>query len=185
MEHFGRVESRSSHILARRACRRCISTRATSTARTDGSAAAETSPRTRTTPPCAISSTMPFAKFATSTSRGRYEAYAKACDDYFIIRHRNRARGVGGIFFDNLRQDWQQDFAFVRETGEAFLEVFPKIVQARVNLPWSVEQRAQQLRVRGYYAEFNLVYDRGTRFGLLTQGNPDAVLMSLPPLAAW
>ena len=126
-----------------------------------------------------------FRRVCDKYEQGRYEAYAKACDAYFTIRHRNRVRGAGGIFFDDLREDWQRDFDFVRETGEAFLEVFPKIVRARINLPWSAEQRAQQLRVRGYYAEFNLIYDRGTRFGLLTKGNPDAVLMSLPPLAAW
>ena len=126
-----------------------------------------------------------FRRVCDKYEQGRYEAYAKACDAYFMIRHRNRARGAGGIFFDGLKEDWQRDFDFVRETGEAFLEVFPKIVRARFNLPWSAEQRAQQLRVRGHYAEFNLVYDRCTRFGLLTNANPEAVLMSLPPLAAW
>ena len=126
-----------------------------------------------------------FRRVCDKYEQGRYEAYAKACDAYFTIRHRDRVRGAGGIFFDDLKQDWQRDFDFVRETGEAFLEVLPKIVQARVKLPWSAQQRAQQLRVRGYYTEFNLVYDRGTRFGLLTKGNPDAVLMSLPPIAAW
>ncbi len=126
-----------------------------------------------------------FRRVCEQHKQGRYEAYAKACDDYFTISHRNRVRGAGGIFFDNLNEDWQRDFDFVRDLGEAFLEVFPKIVRARARLPWSEAQRAQQLRVRGYYAEFNLVYDRGTRFGLLTNANPDAVLMSLPPLAAW
>ncbi len=126
-----------------------------------------------------------FRRVCDKHEQGRYKTYAKACDAYFTIRHRNRVRGAGGIFFDGLRQNWQHDFDFVREVGEAFLEVFPKIVRARFNLPWSAEQRAQQLRVRGHYAEFNLVYDRGTRFGLLTNANPEAVLMSLPPLAAW
>ena len=130
-----------------------------------------------------------FRRVCDKHEQGRYEAYRQACDAYFMIHHRNRVRGAGGIFFDDLRQtkknDWQRDFAFVRETGEAFLEVVPKIVRARMAEPWSAEQRAQQLRVRGYYAEFNLVYDRGTRFGLLTNANPEAVLMSLPPLAAW
>ncbi len=126
-----------------------------------------------------------FRRVCDKYEQGRYEAYAAACDAYFMIHHRNRVRGAGGIFFDDLRKNWQHDFAFVRETGEAFLEVVPKIVRARMLEPWSAEQRAQQLRVRGYYAEFNLVYDRGTRFGLLTNANPEAVLMSLPPLAAW
>ncbi len=115
----------------------------------------------------------------------RYRKYAKACDDYFYIRHRKRPRGAGGIFFDYLNDDWQRDFQFTREVGEAFLRVFPRIVRERCYQEWSEEQRQQQLRVRGYYTEFNLLYDRGTRFGLLTGGNNDAVLMSLPPLAAW
>lgn len=126
-----------------------------------------------------------FRRVCDKYDKDRYRAYAKACDDYFYIRHRRCARGVGGIFYDNLNDNWQRDFAFTRDVGEAFLNIFPKIVRERFDKDWNEEQRAQQLRVRGYYTEFNLVYDRGTRFGLLTDGNPEAVLMSLPPLAAW
>ncbi len=126
-----------------------------------------------------------FRRVCDKYKKGRYRAYAKACDDYFYIRHRRCARGAGGIFYDNLSDDWQSDFAFTRDVGEAFLNIFPKLVRERFDKDWNEEQRAQQLRVRGYYTEFNLIYDRGTRFGLLTNGNPEAVLMSLPPLVAW
>ncbi|MSP83655.1 MAG: oxygen-dependent coproporphyrinogen oxidase [Alphaproteobacteria bacterium] len=107
-------------------------------------------------------------------------------DEYFFIPHRGHARGEGGIFFDDLNTgDWEKDFAFVRGVGLAFLDVFPRLVRRRMAEPWTEAQRAQQLAHRGRYAEFNLVYDRGTRFGLMTGGNPEAVLMSLPPVATW
>ena len=108
------------------------------------------------------------------------------CDEYFFLKHRGEPRGAGGIFFDYLDGgDWERDFALVRAVGETFLEVFPKIVRPRMRLPWTEAQRRHQLVRRGRYVEFNLIYDRGTRFGLMTGGNPEAVLMSLPPLAAW
>jgi len=117
---------------------------------------------------------------------GYYEKYKKWCDDYFFIKHRNRARGVGGIFYDYLDNgDWAADFAFTKSVGEAFLNVYPKLVRRHMLEPWTDEDRHTQLLYRGLYTEFNLVYDRGTKFGLETGGNIDAILMSLPPVAVW
>ncbi|MFP4269050.1 MAG: oxygen-dependent coproporphyrinogen oxidase [Alphaproteobacteria bacterium] len=112
----------------------------------------------------------------------RFKAWA---DEYFHIPHRGEARGVGGIFYDDLTGDLERGFAFTRAVGEAFLDVYPRLVAAKMNRSWSDAERAHQLVRRGRYVEFNLVYDRGTRFGLETGGNPEAVLMSLPPLVAW
>jgi coproporphyrinogen III oxidase len=116
---------------------------------------------------------------------GDYPRFKAWADDYFFIPHRGVHRGVGGIFFDHLENGFEADFAFVRAVGEAFLEVFPRIVRRRWEAVFDEADRARQLAWRGRYAEFNLVYDRGTLFGLKTGGNIDAILMSLPPLATW
>lgn len=115
-----------------------------------------------------------------------YPRFKDWCDEYFYIPHRNRARGVGGIFYDHHNTgDWENDFAFTQDVGKAFLNIYPELVRRHVKDEWTPEQREEQLRYRGYYAEFNLVYDRGTTFGLKTGGNVEAILMSLPPEAKW
>lgn len=115
-----------------------------------------------------------------------YPRFKKWADEYFLIRHWDEPRGVGGIFFDDLSTgDWERDFAFTRAVGEAFIAAFVPITERHMRAPWTEEQREILLVKRGRYAEFNLVYDRGTRFGLETGHNPEAVLMSLPPVAKW
>jgi coproporphyrinogen III oxidase len=123
-----------------------------------------------------------------------YDKFKKWADEYFFIPHRNVSRGVGGIFYDHLEcadlaqdggAEFERNFAFTRDVGEAFLDVFPKIVRRRMGQAFDKADKAQQLEWRGRYAEFNLVYDRGTLFGLRTGGNIDAILMSLPPEATW
>lgn len=118
-----------------------------------------------------------------------YERFKAWADDYFYIPHRKVHRGVGGIFYDHLEctdeAAWETQFAFTRAVGEAFLAAFPRIVRRRMHMSFTSADKAQQLEWRGRYAEFNLVYDRGTAFGLKTGGNVDAILMSLPPEATW
>jgi coproporphyrinogen III oxidase len=114
-----------------------------------------------------------------------YPRFSKWADEYFWLPHRGTARGVGGIFYDHLEGHFDEHFAFTRDVGEAFLDIFPQIVRARMGTPYTDEDMDRLLTFRGRYVEFNLLYDRGTLFGLKTGGNIDAILMSLPPLAKW
>lgn len=115
-----------------------------------------------------------------------YSKYSKWCDEYFYLPHRQETRGVGGIFFDYLNSgDWNKDFDFVKKVGEAFRDIYPEIVRRSYKKSWNEDQRQAQLLKRGRYVEFNLLYDRGTKFGLMTNGNTEAILMSMPPEVKW
>jgi coproporphyrinogen III oxidase len=115
-----------------------------------------------------------------------YDKFKVWADTYFFLPHRGVARGVGGIFFDHLNSgDFARDFAFTRDVGAAFLDIYPRIVRARMQESWTAAERAQQLETRGLYVEFNLLYDKGTTFGLQTGGNIETILSSMPPLVSW
>ncbi|MCC4617348.1 oxygen-dependent coproporphyrinogen oxidase [Xanthomonas campestris pv. asclepiadis] len=115
----------------------------------------------------------------------RYAAHKRWCDEYFFLRHRNETRGVGGLFFDDLGQDFERDFAYQRAVGDGFLEAYLPIVERRKDTPYGEREREFQLYRRGRYVEFNLVYDRGTLFGLQSGGRAESILMSLPPRVRW
>ena len=114
-----------------------------------------------------------------------YQKYKKWCDDYFFLPHRNETRGIGGIFFDYKKDNFEKDFKFVRDVGVTFQMLFNNIIKKKIKKKWSLKDKEFQYIKRGRYAEFNLLYDRGTKFGLQTGGNVEGILMSLPPIAKW
>ena len=114
-----------------------------------------------------------------------YKKYKKWCDEYFFIPHRKEMRGIGGIFFDYKKENWEKDFSFVRDLGVSFQMIFNSIINKKYKKKWTAKDKELQYIKRGRYAEFNLLYDRGTKFGLQTGGNVEGILMSLPPLAKW
>ena len=124
-------------------------------------------------------------KFVCDNNKKNYKNYKKWCDDYFYIKHLGETRGIGGIFFDYLYKDWVKNFKFIRDVGICFVDITKTIVEKKKFLKWTKKQKDHQLIKRGKYVEFNLLYDRGTKFGLNTGGNIDAIFMSLPPNARW
>jgi coproporphyrinogen III oxidase len=115
----------------------------------------------------------------------RYDEHKRWCDEYFFLKHRNETRGIGGLFFDDLHDDFDRDFAYMQAVGNGFLDAWLPIVERRKHMPYGERERQFQLYRRGRYVEFNLVFDRGTLFGLQSGGRTESILMSLPPLARW
>ncbi len=118
-------------------------------------------------------------------NKSYYKKYKKNCDEYFYLPHRKETRGIGGIFFDYKKENWEKDFSFVRDVGLTFKKISREIINKKNNKKWNNKEKEIQYLKRGRYVEFNLLYDRGTRFGLQTGGNTNAILMSLPPMAKW
>ena len=124
-------------------------------------------------------------KMCNSHNKKYYQKYKTWCDKYFYLNHRKETRGIGGIFFDYKKDNWNNDFKFVRDVGLTFQHIFKTVINKKSSKKWSIKDKEKQFLKRGRYVEFNLLYDRGTRFGLDTGGNTEAILMSLPPLAKW
>ena len=124
-------------------------------------------------------------KICNRHNKNYYKKYKKWCDKYFYLPHRKETRGIGGIFFDYKKGNWEKDFAFVRDVGLTFKTIFKSIIQKKYKKKWSLKEKELQYIKRGRYAEFNLLYDRGTKFGLQTGGNVEGILMSLPPITKW
>ena len=118
-------------------------------------------------------------------NKNYYKKYKKKCDEYFYLPHRKESGGIGGIFFDYKKENWKKDFHFVRDIGVTFKRIFKEIINKKNNNKWSNKDKEVQYQKRGRYVEFNLLYDKGTQFGLQTGGNVEAILMSLPPIAKW
>jgi len=118
-------------------------------------------------------------------NKNYYKKYKKNCDKYFYLPHRKEPRGIGGIFFDYKKENWEKDFSFIKDVGVTFKKIFKEIINKKKYKKWTKKQKEMQYLKRGRYVEFNLLYDRGTKFGLHTGGNTNAILMSLPPLAKW
>ncbi|PIR31671.1 MAG: oxygen-dependent coproporphyrinogen oxidase [Alphaproteobacteria bacterium CG11_big_fil_rev_8_21_14_0_20_44_7] len=127
-----------------------------------------------------------FKDVCDSYDKEYYPKFSKWCDEYFYLPHRKEPRGIGGIFYDYLDSgSWEKDFAFTQDVGKAFLQIYSDIVKRHKDKSWTEDERLHQLRRRGRYVEFNLLHDRGTKFGLMTGGNTEAILMSMPPEVRW
>ena len=124
-------------------------------------------------------------KMCNRHNKNYYKKYKKWCDEYFYLPHRNETRGIGGIFFDYKKDNWEKDFKFICDLGVTFKKIFNLIIDKKYKKKWTIKEKELQYIKRGRYAEFNLLYDRGTKFGIQTDGNIEAILMSMPPLAKW